>query len=156
MACDIQRQTLLANAFKVDPGKDNHFGTEGGTCHILAVRADHATSAVEDEFVVIAGEAARDFKPPRQVASAHNSSRRNYEASPLKSVMPAGHLVHLFDRRPQRNVNVFASDVERLSRERHPVLPTDESANAASRSFNHAQTRAVSLRPDQPLGESRN
>jgi hypothetical protein len=66
----------------------------------MSVRADHATAPVEDEFVVIVGEAACDFEFARQVAAAHDASRRDHEAPPFKSVMPAGDLVHLFDRRP--------------------------------------------------------
>src|SRR5262245_44593124 len=100
MARDVERQTLLADAFEIDPGQDDHFGAEGGACHIMSVRADYATAPVEDEFAVVVGEASRDFQFARQIAAAHNSSRRDHEAPPFKSVMPAGDLVHLFDRRP--------------------------------------------------------
>src|SRR6185436_11582147 len=117
----------------------------------MSVRADNATPPYENEFVVIVGEAARDFEILRQVAPAHNATRSDHEAPPFKSVMPAGDLVHLFDRRPERGVNIFACDMQRLPRERHPVLPTDQSADATGRGFNHAQAVAVTLRPNQPL-----
>src|SRR5262245_64504640 len=142
MARDIERHALLTDAFEVDPGEDDHFGTEGGASHIMSVRADHATPSVEDEFIVIAGEAARDFEIARQIAAAHYASRRDHEASAFESVMPAGDLVHLFDRGPERDVNVLAGIVQRLPRERHPVLPTNQSADATGRGFDHAQAVA--------------
>src|SRR5262245_20821897 len=98
----------------------------------MSVRADYPTPPVEDEFVIIVGESARDLEIARQVAAAHNASRCDHKAPPFKSVMPAGDLVHLFDRRPERDMDVFAGEVQRLPRERHPVLPTDQSADATS------------------------
>src|SRR5262245_47503932 len=88
MASDVQRQTLLAYALKVDTGEDDHLGTEGWARHILSVRTDHAASTVEDKFAVVAGEAGGDFEIPRQIAAAHNAPRRDHETSPFKSVMP--------------------------------------------------------------------
>src|SRR5262245_64709060 len=104
MARDIERQALLADALEVDSGEDDDLGVEGGTRHILPVRTDHTAPAVEYEFGVFARETARNFKIAGEVAAAHNGARRDHEATPFKGVMPAGHLVHLFDRRPERDV----------------------------------------------------
>src|SRR5262245_45283390 len=82
MSSNIDRQVLLADALEVDPGEDDHLGVEGGTRHILPVRTDHTASAVEDEFAVVASEAARNFKIAGQVAAAHNGTGRDYEAAP--------------------------------------------------------------------------
>src|SRR5262245_13037670 len=108
MPRNVERQALLADALEVDPGQDDHLGVEGGTRNILSVRTDHAASAVEDEFAVVAREAARNFKIAGQIAAAHYAPRRDHEAAPFKSVMPAGDLIHLLNRRPERDVDVFA------------------------------------------------
>src|SRR5262249_59567778 len=98
----MEGQALLGDALEVVPGGDDQLGVEGGTRHVLSVRTDHTASAVEDEFTVVAGEAARNFKVAGQVAAAHYAPGRDHEAAPFKRVMPAGDLIHLFDRRPER------------------------------------------------------
>ena len=47
--------------------------------------------------------------------------------------MSAGELMHFVHRRPNGNVNVFAGEMEGLTRHWHPMLPADQTADAAER-----------------------
>jgi hypothetical protein len=58
------------------------------------------------------------------------------------------------DRRPNGDVDVLAGIVHGHARERHPMLPTDQSAYSASGGGHRFQATAISISPDEPFSES--
>ena len=90
---------------------------------------------------------------------AHERASSQYEASALERVVATRDLQHLLHRRPRGDVDVLGRIVKRLTRERHPVLPTDEPTDARCagvRGHVHGMnTVPVTLAPHETLGVRR-
>jgi hypothetical protein len=58
------------------------------------------------------------------------------------------------DRRPNGDVDVLAGIVHGHARERHPMLPTDQSTYAPRGCGHRLQATAIAVSPDEPFSES--
>src|SRR5712691_11394582 len=64
--------------------------------------------------------------------------------------------MHLVNSRPDRDMYMFARIVKYLSRERHPVLPANQSADSAQGCINCFESCSITLSPDQTFREGGN
>ena len=87
----------------------------------------------------------------RQRRSPHQRAGCQDVATALKGVVAAGHLVHLLDRRPHRDVDILPRLVQRLPRQGHPMLPADQPADAAHGRVHDPQSLGIARTPDKAL-----
>src|SRR5260370_41963951 len=75
-----------------------------------------------------------------QCARTHESACSEHIASALERVVPTSQLMDFLYCWPNRAMNVFASLMESLARQRHPVLPANQSPNSTNRSVDGAKS----------------
>src|SRR5207249_5419040 len=153
--CDVEGETLAGDVRKVDITQQNGFLVRNRSGENRPVRSDDRAPAAENQFLRLVLQRWQEFEFTRQVSRPENSSAGDDEAAALEGVVPAGDKIHLLDPRPRRNMDLLPRNMQGVTREGHPMLPADEPADACRRRVLRSQALAISLAPDETLGERR-
>src|SRR5262245_16083331 len=140
MTCHVELHAHMTNPVTIDARKKDHFGPECRPGDIVSVRTDNCAAPIQNKFAFIRGKMGGKLEIARQVRTAHYCSCRNDKAAAFVRIMPAGYLIHFIDRRPERDMDIFASEMQRLANERHPVLPTNQASDTADWRFHNSQS----------------
>ena len=133
VARDVERHALFAHAVEIEIRVEHRRLVVHRTGEVRAVGRDDRAAAAHDPRIRARHFRRMRLELGRQRRRAHHRSRGEHVAATLERILPARHLVHLVHRRPERDVHVFARLVHRVARERHPMLPAHERADAAER-----------------------
>src|SRR5258707_10847633 len=90
-----------------------------------------------------------------KIVGPKERSGRENETAALEGVVSTRDLQHLMNVGPHRDMNVFAALVHRLPRERHPVFPANQSADATRRRVDRRESLRVAVAPHHSFGVGR-
>src|SRR6266850_1921951 len=125
----VEGELLLARAPELEVGHEQLLAAEHRLHHVAPVRGDDRR-APRQKLLRRTAEVVRQLEVVRQVGLAQVERRGEDESASLEGIVAAGELVRLLAMGPRGDVDLFACRVQHLSRERHPVLPADEPADA--------------------------
>jgi len=115
MPRDIQGHSLFVHSRKIKLRRDYRFLIETRLDQIPSVQTDDGAAAPEEIALGFTGESERWQELRRQIIHSHDQARREDEAPRLEGVMPARKLMQLMHGRPDRDVNLFAREVQGLT-----------------------------------------
>ena len=163
VADDVERLLFLGDHAEIEVPVDDRLLARGRLGDDRAVRGEDGRPRLGRAgggLHEVVGSAHRlgQLEALRQHVGGHaRAHHADGEAPSLERVVPACEAMQLRVAHlgPGGHMDLLALGVHREARQRHPVLPADESPDTAGRRCEHLQAAPVALTPDDALGVRR-